>query len=470
MPASLIAQRWSHVLRVRDKPAYLAIADAIASDIQNGYLNLDDRLPPIRELSKALNLDYTTVARAYSEAQHRGLIFSKAGSGSFIRTRSIHDAVPVPSLIEMTMNMPPEPRLEHLLSQFRRGMKSVIERGDFQTLMRYQDFGGSEEDRRAAATWLSPLLPHINCEQILVTPGIQPTLSGLFATLVGSGHVMCCEEITYPGVKAISAQLGIQLCGLPMDKEGVQPDAFEAACRVQEVKALYLNPTIQNPSTLTVPVSRRLELIQVARKFGVRIIEDDAYGMLPVKPIAPFASLAPDIVFYVSGLAKTVSAGLRVAYCVSPTVAESRRLASALRATTIMAAPLNVALASHWITDGTANLALAQIRSIGQARQKLAKQYLEGYEFDAHPDGFHLWLHLPEQWLKPLFCAELLSRGVAVASADMFCVSKGLENKHHEHAVNKMSKHCVRLCLGGPVDDSRMKTALQIISEVLGLN
>lgn len=469
MPVTLIAQRWSHVLSVRDKPVYLAIADAIARDIRDGHLNLDDRLPPIRELSKALNLDYTTVARAYSEAQHRGLIFSKAGSGSFIRTRSVHDAVTVPSLIEMTMNMPPEPQLEHLLGQFRRGIKAVMEQGDFHRLMRYQDFGGAEEDRRAAATWLSPLLPHINCEQILVTPGIQPTLSGLFATLVRSGHVLCCEEITYPGVKSISGQLGIQLCGLAVDKEGVRPDAFEAACRAHEVKALYLNPTIQNPSTLTVPVSRRLELIQVARKFGVKIIEDDAYGMLPVKPITPFASLAPDIVFYVSGLAKTVSAGLRVAYCVSPTVAESRRLASTLRATTIMAAPLNVALASLWIADGTANLALTQIRSIGQARQRLASQYLKGYEFDAHPDGFHLWLHLPERWLRPAFCAELLSRGVAVAGADMFCVSTAWDGKQDKQVISAIPNHCVRLCLGGPADDSRIKTALQIISEVLCL-
>lgn len=465
MPASLIAQRWNFIISVRTKPAYQAIADAIANDIRDGHLNLDDKLPPIRELSKALNLDYTTVARGYTEAQQRGLIFSKAGSGSFVLTRGTNDAVKVPSVIEMTMNMPPEPQLVHLLDQFRRGMKTVIERGELHGLMRYQDFGGSEEERNAGLKWLTPLLPHINSEQILVTPGIQPTLSGLFATLVGTGHVLCCEGITYPGVKAISAQLGILLCGLPMDEEGVLPEAFETACRAQDVRALYLNPTIQNPSTLTIPLTRRLELIQVARRYGVKIIEDDAYGMLPLQTVTPLASLAPDIVYYITGLAKTVSAGLRIAYCVSPTAADSRKLASTLRASTIMASPLSMALASQWIEDGTANLALTQIRSIGQSRQRLASQYLKNFQFYAHPDGFHIWLHLPEYWSQSDFCAALLSRGVAVAGADMFRTSNQIRqtlSKPEPGAID-----CVRLCLGGPVDDSRIKEALQIVSEVL---
>lgn len=467
MPAIQIAQRWNQLISTRSKPAYLAIADAIADDIRNGHLRLDEKLPPIRELSKALNLDYTTVARAYSEAQHRGLIFTRAGSGSFVLTCGTSDTIRAPSLIEMTMNMPPEPELGHLLAQFRRGMKSVVDQGDFHELMRYQDFGGAQEDRNAGLKWLEDLVPHIHAEQILVTAGIQQTLVGLFANLVGAGHILCCEEITYPGVKAIANQLGIQLQGLPMDQEGILPEAFEAFCQVHSVKALYLNPTIQNPSTLTIPIERRLELIQVARRFGVKIIEDDAYGMLPVRKVQPFINLAPDVVYYVTGLAKTVNAGLRIAYCVSPTSADSRRLASALRVATVMASPFNMRLASQWIADGTANLAFTQIRAISQLRQRLVARYLQGFQFNAHPDGFHVWLHLPTSWSQSAFCAELLARGVAVAGADMFHV----DNQVWKSTSAKENKvvDCVRLCLGGPVNDLRIEQALQIINETLNL-
>lgn len=465
MPASLIAHRWSLALSQRNKPAYLAIADAIADDIRHGFLSLDDKLPPIRELSKALNLDYTTVARAYNEAQSRGLIFSKPGSGSFVLTRGPADATLAPSMIEMTMNMPPEPELGHLIEQFRRGMKWVSEQGNFHELMRYQDFGGTPEDRAAGLTWLESLIPHIHSEQILVTPGIQQTLGGLFANLVGAGHILCCEDMTYPGVKAIAAQLGIQLQGLPMDGDGLLPEAFEDFCQSHTVKALYLNPTIQNPCTLTIPIGRRLELIQVARRFGVKIIEDDAYGMLPMHKINPFVNLAPDIVYYITGLSKTVNAGLRIAYCVCPTSTDCRRLASTLRAGTAMASPFSIRLASRWIADGTATLALTQIRAMGQHRQKLAARYLQNFKFNAHPDGFHIWLHLPDYWSQKAFCAELLARGVAVAGADLFHVNTRVRRAEPAEANGAID--CVRLCLGGPVNDARIETALQIISEVL---
>lgn len=465
MPASLIALRWNLLISNRDKPAYLAIADAIADDIRNGNLNVDEKLPPIRELSKALNLDYTTVARAYSEAQIRGLIFSKAGSGSFVLTCRGNQTIRAPSLIEMTMNMPPEPELGHLIEQFRRGMKRVIEQGNFHELMRYQDFGGTLEDKEAGLLWLEALIPHLHIEQVLVTPGIQQTLAGLIANLVGAGNILCCEDITYPGVKAIAAQLGIQLKGLPMDGDGILPEAFETFCQSNTVKALYLNPTIQNPSTLTIPIDRRLELIQVARRFGVKIIEDDAYGMLPTQRIKTFVSLAPDVVYYVTGLAKTVNAGLRVAYCISPTAADSRRLASALRAGTVMGPPFSMRLASQWIADGTAMLALTQIRAIGQRRQKLAAHSLQNFQFHAHPDGFHVWLNLPRHWSQRSFCAELLARGVAVAGADLFHVSDhAFQSKY---SGEKTTIDCVRLCLGGPVNDADLEVALQIVNEVL---
>lgn len=119
------ARRWKLTLEASDKPAYLALADAIAEDIRSGRLTAQDRLPPLRTLALELGLNYTTAARGYAEAQTRGLIDSKAGQGSFIRATAAalnNRSARSVGLVEMTMNLPPEPQDATLLARLRRGM------------------------------------------------------------------------------------------------------------------------------------------------------------------------------------------------------------------------------------------------------------------------------------------------------------------------------------------------------------
>ena len=104
--------RWAAALRDSAAPAYVAIADAIAADIQSGQLTANQKLPTLRVLARTLDLNFTTVARGYAEAQRRGLIDSRPGIGTVVREAVRADPVKRPlaaSLIDMTMNMPPEP-------------------------------------------------------------------------------------------------------------------------------------------------------------------------------------------------------------------------------------------------------------------------------------------------------------------------------------------------------------------------
>ncbi|MFN4329256.1 MAG: PLP-dependent aminotransferase family protein [Limnobacter sp.] len=454
---STLLEDWNRVVSQCDKPAYLAIADAIELEIRQGVLKLDDRLPPIRELAKGLSLDYTTVARAYQEAQHRGLITSKAGVGSYVRIRNSSQLETEPSLIEMTMNMAPEPNEAELLARMRHGVRHVTEQGNFHRLTRYQDFGGNDDDQAAAAKWLAGVSAPEPGRRILITPGIQPTLASLMTALVGSGNPLCAESITYPGVKAIAGLLGIKALGVRCDSEGILPDALEAHCRVNKAKALYLNPTIQNPTTRTITERRRHEIVEVARRFNLTIIEDDPYSKLMGKPPTSFASLAPELTYYINGLSKTCSAGLRIAFLICPSEFESKRIASLLRATQIMASPVSTALATQWILDGTAQMCLDSIRTMSQRRQLMARRVLGDFRVETNPEGFHLWLNLPSAWDQSAFCGRLLNRGIAIASADMFCLEGTPPN-------------AVRLSLGGNLSDERLEHTLRIVAETLYSN
>src|SRR6202171_5164901 len=244
---------WCPDLSEIDKPRYLAIADAIDEDIRSGRLSPSDRLPPQRKLARKLDIDFTTVALRYIEAQKRGLIESRVGRGTFVRTTARRRHGPMarhPEIVDLSMNLPPEPDDPELLDRMQDGLEALGR--DLVYLMRYQGFGGVQADKDAALTWLSRRALVPQQERLFITPGAHPALLGILGLLAKAGDVVLSEALTYPGARSIAAQLGLKLVGVPMDHEGVHPDAFADACARLNPKALYLNPTLLDPTTHTI--------------------------------------------------------------------------------------------------------------------------------------------------------------------------------------------------------------------------
>lgn len=439
-----------------DRPAYLLIADLIAEDLKSGRLAPRDRLPTLRDLAQALDLNYTTVARAYSEARKRGLIDSRPGLGSHVRGSSPSLRLRGGSAAEMTMNLPPEPADAALLQRLQGSAARLFAGADLYALLRYQDFGGSGQDKDAAVVWLRRRLPDVDASRVLVAPGIHMTLVALFSQLARPGQTVCVEALTYPGIKAMAAQLGVLLHPLALDDEGPDPVAFEHACRTLGCRALYLNPTLLNPTTLTVTRTRREALADVALRFSVPIIEDDPYAMLPRAVPSPLALLAPELTYYITGFSKCLGAGLRTAYVRCPGVQQAQRLAGALRAMTVMASPMTTALSTLWVEDGSAETMLAAVRSESVARQALAARHFAGLPLQTQPEAFHLWLQLPPEsgWTGVEFASFLRSQGAGVVAAAAFCTDGD-------------PPEAVRICLGGKLDRDECDAALGLIADTL---
>jgi DNA-binding transcriptional MocR family regulator len=446
---------WAPNLSRLGRPRYLAIADAIAEDIRSGKLGPSDRLPPQRKLARHLRIDFTTVARGYVEAQKRGLIESRVGQGTFVRASAKRRHGPMarhPEIVDLSMNLPPEPDDPELLDRMQDGLEALG--GDLVYLMRYQGFGGVQADKDAALVWLARrgLVPPQ--DRVFIAPGAHPALLGILGIVAKAGDVVLSEELTYPGARSIAAQLGLKLVGLAMDDEGVDPEAFADACRRLSPKALYLNPTLLNPTTHTISAPRRNVIADVARRFGIQIVEDDPYGFLPGDGPAPFAALAPEITWHVAGLAKCLGAGLRIAYVVVPDTRSGWLFATSVRAATVMASPVTIALATRWIGDGTAEALLTAVRRESIERQRLAAAILPRPSFRADPAGFHLWLSLPEPWTRSAFVGHTRSTGVGVVASDAF-------------ATDGTPPEAVRVCLGGPADRSAVRGAMEFMAHAL---
>lgn len=445
---------WTPDLTLSDKPRYLAIADVIAADVRSGRLAVGDRLPPQRTLAKRLDMDFTTVARGYAEARKRGLIDSRVGQGTFVlgapKTAALRASARLSA--DLTMNLPPEPTEPELLEMMRGGLAQVGR--DLVGRLRYQSFGGSPADKDAASAWLGRRALVPTQDRLFVTPGAHAALLGILGILAKPGDVVLCEAVTYPGVRAIAAQLGIRLVGLAMDADGVTPAALDEACERLAPKALYLNPTLQNPTTLTISEERRAALADVARLHALPIVEDDAYGFIPTRKISPFAAIAPDLTWHVAGLAKCIGAGLRAAYVVAPSAKASWPFVAALRAANVMASPLTVALATAWIEDGTADAILRFIRAETAARQTLATEILPAGSFVADPLSFNLWIPLPAPWSRSSFVGHLRDTGIGVVASDAF-------------AAGGPPSEAVRVCIGGPSTRDEIRRALEFIGHAL---
>lgn len=449
-----MTQPWRKRIASSDKPAYLLLADLIADDIRSGRLAARDKLPTLRDLAVALDLNYTTVARGYAEARKRGLIDSRAGFGTFIRGASPSLPLRGGSGAEMTMNLPPEPQDAALLERMRASAGQLLAQGDMYDLLRYQDFGGSVRDREAAMQWLRPHVPDCRLDQLLVCPGIHSVLAALFSQVARPGELICVEALTYPGVKAIATQLGIQLHALPQDEEGPMGESFEHVCKTLKPKALYCNPTLNNPTTGTISRARREALADIALRYAIPIIEDDAYGLLPRQMPPTLATLAPDLTYYITGFSKTLGAGLRSAFVRSPNARQSQRLAGALRATTVMASPITNAMAKLWVEDGTAEAMLQAVRNESAVRQAMAARHLGAYDVQAQPEGFHLWLPLSSAWSTVEFASYLRSQNVGVVASAAF-------------STDGMPPEAVRICLGGPMSRDECDHALRLIADTL---
>ncbi len=447
---------WTPRLETASPSKHQGIFDALVADIANGRLGPGDRLPSQRLVARALGVDLTTVTKAYGRARAEGIIEAATGRGSFVSAGAAAAARSPPegnAPVDLSRNSPPQPRDPDLRKMFAREIAKAFSGGDG-TQFDYQDTGGNRANRYAGAQWLAPRMEACGPERIVLASGAQAALFALCHLLCGPARRLAVGEFAYPGIHTIAFQQGLRLAPLAMDENGILPAAFEEECRRNAVDALYLTPTIDNPTTASMPESRRHEIAALARKHTVAVIEDDPYSELTRAAPASLAALAPDVTWHVATLSKCIMPAMRLAYVAAPSPEGAQRLAASLQAMTMMTSPLMAALASHWIYSGFIRQITAAIREENMTRQGLAAHTLSGERFFSDPCGPHLWLSLPEAWRAADFVHEAERQGVAVLAGSSF-------------APQAATLEAVRISLGAAPDRESLERALKVLRGIL---
>ncbi len=449
---------WLPNLASRPGPRYVALAEALARDVASGTLAEGTRLPPQRDLAFRLGVTVGTVSRAFALAAERGLISGEVGRGTYVRARRTAASRPDPvndgddpDLIKLTVNAPPDPSYRTLLAE---GLSELAGAGGLQGLFAYTPKRGFADHRAAAAAWIGRVGIEASPEQIVITGGAHQAIVTVFAALARPGEPILVEALTYAGVYHVAERLGLSLQGLPLDDQGLLPEAVEQAARGGQARLLFLNPTAHNPTTATMSQARREAIVASARRHDLIIIEDDVYGQLPEHRPPPIAALAPERTIYISSASKSFAPGLRLGIVASPEALQ-QRIADAQHDLFLTCPPLMAELFRHWLGNGMADRLAKRQRIEAAARQELAKDLLGAYPYRAQPTSYHIWVPLPPPWRTAGFVAALRERGVAVDPGSAFAVDPA------------NAPHAVRVSLSAAASRERLARALTVLADTL---
>jgi DNA-binding transcriptional MocR family regulator len=271
--------------------------------------------------------------------------------------------------------------------------------------------------------------------------------------LLRPGDVVAVDALTYPGFKVLAEAIRLELAPIPISDDGPDLVALERLCKSRQVRAVYAMPTLHNPLGGVMNTHLRQELVSIARRHGLLIIEDAAYAFLAENPPPPLAALAPETTVYVSGLSKSVATGLRVGFVAAPTQWVPL-IERAIRATTWNTAGVMTAIACGWIDDGTVTRLETEKRQDAIVRQAMAAEILTGLRRVCHPASYFIWLPLAEEVRADQVAMALIREHISVSTAEPFATS--------EHAP-----HAIRLALGS-VDLGALRQALKKVKDVIG--
>ena len=440
-------------------PLYRQIEDYLRQGIVRGILAPEMRLPASRQLAQALGVNRLTVEAAYANLEADGLVLSRVGSGTYVQRPEMGPSLPVATheahwplwQQQLSGSHPgirdplPDERLRaarhahpiafaggisdsHLFpaDDFRRVLQLVMRR-DGAEAVEYEDRRGFGPLRQTIALTRASQGVQTSPDQILVTAGSQQALALVCQALLVPGDAILVESPTYSGALELFRAHGYRPVGIPVDDQGMQVERLEGLLQQHHPKLIYTIPTFHNPTGTCLNATRRRQLILLADRYNVPILEDDFVGDLRYEGRAQPALKALDPggrVIYVGTFSKMLMPGLRVGFLAAEGPVFDRLL-DLKRVSDLATSGLVQRALEAYVTVGRYQAHLRRTCQIFRKRRdamvSAVQRHLPPGTYLAAPQGgLFAWIRLPDglssDTLLPLACEA----GVNFASGRQF--------------------------------------------------
>lgn len=417
---------WTPETKQLDRPYYKSLFRFLARDIMTGVLEPNVRLPSQRELSYYLDINFTTVTRAYKMAFEQGLLYSIKGKGTFVSPQAnvdqtvFHDWVPnrAINLGFVDVFHDQDPQVTRLIHDELNGLQVA-------KVFSYDRENDALNRAKAGKTWLSLLgITPSPAVKILMMTGAQSALTTIMMGLFARGDAIAVDEYTYSNFIELAKLVGIELVPIPQDRFGMRIDILAEQLVSRRIKGVYVMPFRSNPTNLMMSAGRRHALADLAMAQDLLIIEDDYLRFLKPDAGPALLELAPSKTIGIFSTSKAIAPGIRLGFIACDAQFE-QRLHHTFVDLESQVSTIDAIMMTDLILSGKVRKIVksrvAQIQQANQICDALAIGNTQGL-------SLHRWLALPDDCQVTVLQQRLRDANILVLFDDHFRV--GHDTRH----------------------------------------
>lgn len=449
---------WKPDKKALKRPFYQSLASQLEQDILNGFLAPGTKLPPQRELADFLDLNFTTITRAYKICEIKGLIYAITGSGTFVAPNATRSITISADKTTNSIDLGFVASFEQTNEMVKDTVQKVATKSYLEQLLNYNDPTGIPHQKSAALNWMDAFGIQSDHEHMAIVSGTQNALAIALAALFEPGNRIATDLYTFSNFIELAKMLHIQLVPIPGDQFGMLPDELEKQCSQLNIHGIFLIPSCSNPTTVMIPDFRKHELAEVIRKHRLLLIEDDIHAFLTAGIIAdyqqPMFNLLPEQSVYISGTSKSICSGLRVAYMVYGDALREKIL-KAIFNINVKTSSFDAEVITELILSGKAHEIVSLKKQLAQTANDIYFDYFPQGKNVGHPLSFYRWLPIQGHSDAVQLETELKKHGIRVFHSDRFLSGQSTPDKY------------LRIALSSANSLDELKIGLKVLKQYL---
>ncbi|MFC4101360.1 aminotransferase-like domain-containing protein [Paenibacillus xanthanilyticus] len=415
------------------RPLYQSLAMRLEQDIAGGLLPPGTKLPPQRELADFLDVNFTTITRAYKICETKGLIYAITGSGTFVAPNAARSVTISKDSVDLDcIDLGFVASFEQSNRLVAQAVRNVTEKCDLESLLNYNHPTGLPHHKMAGLSWMSAFGIQAGTEQVAIASGALNALTITLMALFEPGNRIAVDAFTFTNFIEISKMFRIQLVPIPGDANGMLPEELDQQCRLLDIHGIFLMPSCSNPTTVMMPFARKQQLAAVIRKHQLILIEDDMHAFLTAGMMddyrQPMYRLLPDRTIYICSTSKSICSGLRVAYMVYSDIYKER-IETAIYNVNVKTSSLDAEIVAELILSGQASAIAEHKKQLARRANELYAAYFPHASGIGHPLSFYRWLPIASREPAARVEEAMREHGIRVYHSERFLSGAGVQDK-----------------------------------------